>query len=81
MVVIAKQKMLYTQPAARNTIFYTLGTLASLCILQSGIKSPEEREVQEEKWMCKLQTLDPTGINKKVKHYAKDMYTTYKHSL
>ena len=42
-----------------------------ICILQSGIKSPEEREVQEEKWMCKLQTLDPTGINKKVKHYVK----------
>ena len=52
-----------------------------VCILQSGVKSLEERELQEEKWICKLQTLDPTGINKKVKHYAKDMYTAYKHTL
>ena len=52
-----------------------------VCILQSGIRSQDERELQEEKWMCKLLTLDPRGINKKVKHSAKDMYATHKHSL
>ena len=40
-------------------------------ILQSGIKSLDECEKMN---LCKLQTLDTTGINKKVKHYAKEMY-------
>ena len=57
--------------------------MKSICheILQSGVKSLEERELQEEKLVCKLQTLDPTGINKKVNHYAKDIYTAHKHTL
>ena len=52
-----------------------------VCILQSGASSPEERELQEEKWICRLQTLHPTGINQKIQHYAKDMYASYKQTL
>ena len=59
---------------------HTLDDL-EVCILQSGIASPEERELLEEKWICRLQTLHPTGINKKIKHFAKDMYTSYKQTL
>ena len=52
-----------------------------VCILESGISSLEERELREEKWICRLQTLHPTGINKDTKHYAKHMYTSYKQTL
>ena len=52
-----------------------------VCILQSGIWSEEERELLEEKWICRLQTLHPTGINKNIKHYAKAMYTSFKNTL
>ena len=52
-----------------------------VCILESGISSLEEREIREEKWICRLQTLHPTGINKDIKHYAKHMYTSYKQTL
>ena len=47
-------------------------------ILQSGIQSNQERELLEDKWICRLQTLSPTGINRSTKQYAKDMYTCYK---
>ena len=49
-------------------------------ILQSGIWNKQERELLENKRICLLQTLAPTGINKSVKQYAKDMYTCYKNT-
>ena len=53
----------------------------NISILQSGITSDEERELLEEKWICRLQTLQPHGLNKHIKHYAKYMYTSYKNSI
>ena len=50
-------------------------------ILESGIYTEEEREMREDRWICRLQTLQPTGINKSMKQYAKDMYTSYKNTL
>ena len=47
-------------------------------ILQSGIWNDQEREFHEDKWICRLQTAIPSGINKSMKQYAKDMYTCYK---
>ena len=47
-------------------------------ILQSGLWDDREREFHEDKWICRLQTLTPFGINKSTKQYAKDMYTCFK---
>ena len=48
-------------------------------ILQSNIASNTQTlEFHEDKWICTLQTLQPTGINKDVHQYAKDMYAAYK---
>ena len=53
----------------------------AISILQSGITSDEERELLEEKWICRLQALQPHGLNKHIKHYAKYMYTSYKNTI
>ena len=47
-------------------------------ILQSGLWNDQEREFYEDKWICRLQTLSPTGINKSTKQYAKEMYACYR---
>ena len=47
-------------------------------ILQSGLnKSKEEREFHEDRWICRLQTLKPSGINEKLNGYAKEMYQCF----
>ena len=48
-----------------------------VCILETGIETEEERELQEDKWICRLQTVNPHGINKDLHQYGKDMYKTY----
>ena len=51
-------------------------------ILQSGLeKSKAQREYFEDKWICRLQTLQPTGININTNQYAKDMYTCFGRSI
>ena len=48
-------------------------------ILQTGLsKSRAQREQFEDRWICKLQTKTPTGINEKLNHYAKEMYNCFK---
>jgi hypothetical protein len=46
-------------------------------ILQTGLSSEAERLFFEDKWICRLQTLQPTGINIDINQYAKNMYTSY----
>ena len=43
-------------------------------ILQTGLKTVEEREFYEDRWICRLQTLQPTGVNKDIHPYAQAMY-------
>ena len=46
-------------------------------ILQSGLKDAKERQEFEDKWMCKLQTIqapDSSGINKDHGNFVKEMY-------
>ena len=50
-------------------------------ILQTGLKSKAEREYYEDKWICRLQTLQPTGINIDTHQYAKDMYTCFSRTI
>ena len=47
-------------------------------ILQSGIRSLPEREFYEDKWICRLQTLQPTGMNMETHHYAREVYQCHK---
>ena len=50
-------------------------------LLQTGLSTSEEqREYHEDRWMCRLQSLQATnssGMNKKTKFYAKEMYASY----
>ena len=50
-------------------------------ILQTGLKTVEEREFYEDRWICLLQTLQPKGINKEVHPYAQSMYKCFKDIL
>ena len=50
-------------------------------ILQSGLnKSNEQREFFEDKWMCRLQSMqanNSSGMNKNSKLYGKEMYECF----
>ena len=43
-------------------------------ILESGIESKPERIRMEDKWICKLQTLQPSGMNADISSFGKEMY-------
>ena len=47
-------------------------------ILESGFKSSAERQRAEDKWMCRLQTLSPAGLNKDCHGYAKEVYKMFR---
>ena len=42
-----------------------------------NIIDEDAREYFEERWICKLHTLQPHGLNQEVKGYAKEMYACY----
>ena len=48
-----------------------------LYILQTDITNVNERLHLEDKWMCRLQTQQPTGLNKEGGNYVKEMYTCW----
>ena len=50
-------------------------------ILQTGLKTVEEREFHEDRWICRLQTLQPKGVNKDIHPYAQAMYKCFKDLL
>ena len=78
---IGSESIDLTSNIDRTTVLKDSRPCIEVCILESGISSLEERELREEKWICRLQTLHPTGINKDIKHYAKHMYTSFKQTL
>ena len=43
-------------------------------ILQQGFKSEAERKFVEDKYICKLGTAIPNGLNKELESYAREMY-------
>ena len=49
-------------------------------ILQTGLSTVEERDHYEDRWICLLQTLQPSGINKDVHTFASSMYKSFKDS-
>ena len=42
-----------------------------------NIVDESAREYFEERWICRLHTLQPHGLNQEVKGYAKEMYASY----
>ena len=45
-------------------------------ILQTGLPSEKQREFFEDRWICRLQTLN--AINTDIHQFAKDMYSSFK---
>ena len=48
-----------------------------IVILENGISKTPAREFAENKWICRLQTLQPAGLNAEMGHYGKEMYSCY----
>ena len=46
-------------------------------ILENNIKSAAARRYHEDKWICKLKTLAPNGLNTEIGDYAKEMKNFY----
>ena len=53
----------------------------SILILQTGLSTEAEREYHEDRWICRLQTMEPTGINKERHQYGHDMYVPFTKTL
>ena len=48
-----------------------------VAILHQGFKSQDERVFYEDKYICKLGTFKPNGMNEKIGAYAKEMYAMH----
>ena len=46
-------------------------------ILENNIKTEAAQRYHEDKWICKLKTLAPNGLNTEIGDYAKEMYNFY----
>ena len=49
-----------------------------ITIIEHGIKNQDRRKRIEDKYICKLQTFTGSGINKSMRAYGREMYTTWK---
>ena len=49
----------------------------NVTILQNNIKTAAARRYHEYKWICKLKTLAPDGLDTETGDYAKEMYNFY----
>ena len=56
---------------------YNLNNDLKVTILQNNIKTGAARRYHEDKWICKLKTLAPHGLNTEIGDYAKEMYNFY----
>ena len=53
---------------------HNLNNDLNVTILQNNIKTAAARRHHEDKWICKLKTLAPHGLNTEIGDYAKEMY-------
>ena len=56
---------------------HNLNDNLNVTILQNNIKTAVARTYHEDKWICKLKTLAPHGLNTEIGDYAKKMYNFY----
>ena len=56
---------------------HNLNNDLNVTILQNNIKTAAARRYHEDKWICKLKTLAPHGLNTEIGDYAKEMYNFY----
>ena len=52
---------------------HSLSDDLNVTILENNIKTAAARRYPEDKWICKLKTLAPNGLNTKTGDYAKEM--------
>ena len=50
-------------------------------ILQTGLVTEAEREFHEDRWICRLQTMEPSGINKELHQFGHEMYGSFTRSM
>ena len=68
----------FTQHCEKN---HDLSKDIEIYILDHGIPSLPARERMEDRFICKLQTLEPTVMNKRIGSYAKEMYKLWTNAL
>ena len=56
---------------------HNLSDHLNVTILENNIKTAAARRYHEDKWICKLKTLAPNGLNTEIGDYAKEMYNFY----
>ena len=56
---------------------HNLSDYLNVTILENNIKTAAAQRYHEDKWICKLKTLAPNGLNTEIGDYAKEMYNFY----
>ena len=56
---------------------HSLNDDLNVTILQNNIKTAAARRYHEGKWICKLKSLAPDGLNTEIGDYAKEIYNFY----
>ena len=49
----------------------------NVTILENNIKTASARRFHEDKWICKLKTVAPNGLNTEIGDYAIEMHNFY----
>ena len=56
---------------------HNLNNDVKVTILQNNIGTAAARRYHEDKWICKVKTLAPHGLNTEIGDYAKELYNLY----
>ena len=56
---------------------HNLSNDLNVTILQNNIKTAAAQRYHEDKWICKLKTLAPHGLNSETGDYAKEIYNFF----
>ena len=66
------------QQLAKHFHGHNINDNLNVTILQNNIKIADTRRYHEQhKWICKLKTFSPHGLNTEIGGYAKEMYNFY----
>ena len=66
-----------SEPATPFHESHNINDDLNVAILQNNVKTAATRRCRGDKWICKLKTLSPYGLNTETGDYAKEMYNFY----